>query len=114
MFGRLFRRSPDSAGIPSALYGAIVARAREPSLFRDFGVPDTIEGRFEMVVLHTVLAIRRLRALGEEGKGIAQEVFDLFCLDMDRSLREMGIQRPLSPEAYAQGRRGLLWPRAGL
>ena len=91
MLSCLFRRRPNGAGIPAALYGAIVARAREPALFRDLQVPDTVDGRFEMVVAHCVLAIRRLREAGEPGRGLAQEVFDTFCTNMDQSLREMGV-----------------------
>ena len=44
-----------------------------------------------MVVAHCVLAIRRLREAGEPGRGLAQEVFDTFCTNMDQSLREMGV-----------------------
>lgn len=91
MFGRLFRRPPEPGGIPSALYGVIVAQARSPAFYRDFGVPDTVEGRLEMVMLHVGLAVRRLAAAGEAGRALGQEVFDLFCTDMDRSLREMGV-----------------------
>ena len=91
MLSRLFRRRPNGAGIPAALYGAIVARAREPALFRDLQVPDTVDGRFEMVVAHCVLAIVRLGEAGEAGRGLAQEVFDTFCTNMDQSLREMGV-----------------------
>jgi cytochrome b pre-mRNA-processing protein 3 len=89
MFGRLFR-AHKSGGNAVPLYGAIVAQARTPALYSDAGVPDTVEGRLEMVLLHTILAVRRLgrgTPLGELG----QEVFDLFCQDMDRTLREMGV-----------------------
>ena len=94
------------------LYEAIVARAREPVFYRDLGVPDTLDGRFEMIALHLWLVLRRLRAgegtcdkvageglAGEGGAGrsgaepltdVAQSLFDLFMLDMDQSLRELG------------------------
>jgi cytochrome b pre-mRNA-processing protein 3 len=73
---------------PFALYGAIVAQARQPAFYTDFGVADSLDGRFDMVVLHVVLATRRLKgsAAGEQ-----QALFDLFLSDMDRSLREMGV-----------------------
>jgi cytochrome b pre-mRNA-processing protein 3 len=90
MIGR-FRRGRLDRGIPAALYGAIVAQARHPRLYRDLGVPDTIGGRFEMVVAHTILAVKRLRDAGDTGKAAGQAVFDLFCQDMDRTLREMGV-----------------------
>ena len=91
MFGRLLRRDPHASGIASVLYGAIVAQARTPALYADFHVPDTLEGRFEMVVLHTALVVRCLGEGDQQGRAIGQEVFDLFCKDMDRSLRDLGV-----------------------
>jgi len=73
------------------LYGVIVARARSPALYAEIGVPDDVSGRFEMVVLHAVLLIRRLEMGGESARAAGQRVFDHFCRDMDNSLREMGI-----------------------
>lgn len=91
MFGRLLRRDSHASGIAPALYGAIVAQARTPALYADFRVPDTVEGRFEMVVLHTALVIRRLGEGDPQAREVGQEIFDLFCEDMDRSLRDMGV-----------------------
>lgn len=91
VFGRLFRRDSEAAAIATALYGAIVAQAREPALYAEFGVPDTVDGRFEMVVLHTILALDRLQDGDDRAKAIGQAVFDLYCTDMDQSLRELGI-----------------------
>jgi cytochrome b pre-mRNA-processing protein 3 len=90
-----FRRYRRSANI-AALYGMIVAQAREPAFYRAYGVPDTVEGRLDMIVLHLVLLLRAL-AQGPAGsgapadKGLSQEVFDHFCQDIDGNLREMGI-----------------------
>ena len=91
MFARLFRRNIEADATASAIYGAIVAQARHPALYADLGVADTVDGRFEMVVLHTILVLDRLQAGGEAEKAVGQKVFDLYCTDMDRSLREMGI-----------------------
>jgi cytochrome b pre-mRNA-processing protein 3 len=78
----------------AALYGAIVAQAREPSFYEAYAVPDTVLGRFDLIVLHLALVLRRLR----EGDGaVAQGVFDEFCRDMDHNLREMGISDPGVP-----------------
>ena len=74
-----------------ALYGAIVAQARAPAFYADLGVPDTVLGRFDMVLLHVVLVLRRLRADGAGERALAQGLFDRFCRDMDHNLREMGI-----------------------
>lgn len=73
------------------LYGDAVAAARQPALYRDLGVPDTLDGRFDMVGLYTALLIRRLRALEEPGPTLAQAVFDAMFSDMDINLREMGV-----------------------
>jgi cytochrome b pre-mRNA-processing protein 3 len=91
MFGRLFRRDSGSEGIASALYGAIVAQARTSALYTDFGVADTVTGRFEMVTLHVILVLARLEREGEAAKALGQSIFDLYVRDMDRSLRELGI-----------------------
>ncbi len=91
MFARLLRRARrEEDGIAYALYGVIVAQARQPALYLRYGVPDTLDGRFEMVVLHQVLLFHRLGREGETGQDLTQRVFDLFVADMDRSLREMG------------------------
>jgi cytochrome b pre-mRNA-processing protein 3 len=86
----LFRRSPNSGSI-DALYGAIVAQARSAVFYRSYGVPDTVNGRLEMVLIHTFLLSRRSRRGPDNLQRIGQAVFDLFCDDMDANLREMGV-----------------------
>ncbi len=88
MILRLFRGTPTV--LPERLYEQIVAQARQPWLYSVAGVPDSLEGRFDMIVLHAFLIIDRLRQEGDEGKAMAQSVFDLMFKDMDQSLREMG------------------------
>jgi cytochrome b pre-mRNA-processing protein 3 len=73
------------------LYGVIVAQARAPSFYAAYLVPDTVEGRFDMIVLHLALVLRRLRREPAAIRALGQSVFDLFCTDMDHSLREMGV-----------------------
>lgn len=91
MIFRFFsRRSRDRATI-EGLYGAIVAQARDPAFYADYGAPDTVEGRFDLIVLHLVLVIRRMRAGGQDAQDFAQGVFDCFCRDMEHNLREMGV-----------------------
>lgn len=87
----MFRRRPhERAGF--ALYGAAVAAARDPLLFARLGVPDTVEGRFDLISLHVALLIRRLRADSDpRGAALAQAVFDAMFADMDLNLREMGV-----------------------
>ena len=73
------------------LYTAAVDAARVPGFYRDLGVADTIEGRYEMIVLHVVLLVRRLRAVGSGQAKLAQAVIDFMASDLDRSMRELGV-----------------------
>ena len=84
------KRGPRADTIRS-LYGAIVAQARKPAFYGDYGVADTPAGRFDMIVLHLILFVRRLRREPAPIRALGQGVFDLFCRDMDHNLREMGI-----------------------
>jgi cytochrome b pre-mRNA-processing protein 3 len=77
-------------GTIEAMYGMIVTQAREPSLYRDLGVPDTVDGRFDLLLLHLWMVLRRLKAI-EGGAMLSQALFDRFCDDMDANLREMGV-----------------------
>ena len=74
-----------------ALYEAIVAQSRQAFLYADWGVPDTLTGRFDMISLHMALVLRRLKREGQNAADFAQGLFDLFFKDMDRSMREMGV-----------------------
>jgi cytochrome b pre-mRNA-processing protein 3 len=75
------------------LYTATVQAARDPVYFTDLGVPDTLDGRFDLVGLFVALVIRRLRAIEAAGgaPGLAQAVFDAMFADMDFNLRELGV-----------------------
>ena len=77
-------------GTIEAIYGMIVTQAREPLFYRDLGVPDTVNGRFDLLVLHLWMVLRRLRSI-ESGIDLSQMLFDRFCEDMDGNLREMGV-----------------------
>jgi cytochrome b pre-mRNA-processing protein 3 len=90
MLARLSRRS-DRAEAAHALYVALVRQAREPAFYSDCGVPDSLEGRFDMIVLHAFLVMRRLRAEGAAGADLAQALFDVMFSDMDQNLRELGV-----------------------
>jgi cytochrome b pre-mRNA-processing protein 3 len=83
---------PKSSPRPTieAIYGMIVAQARLPAFYQRFGVPDTVNGRFDMVLLHLWLVLRRLRTCAN-GAALSQGLFDRFCSDMDDNLREMGV-----------------------
>jgi cytochrome b pre-mRNA-processing protein 3 len=82
-------RAP-SRGTIEAIYGMIVTQAREPLFYRDLGVPDTVNGRFDLLVLHLWMVLRRFKP-AEGGASLSQALFDRFCDDMDDNLREMGV-----------------------
>jgi cytochrome b pre-mRNA-processing protein 3 len=90
MIPGLFRRRDQSRTI-AALYGAIVAQARLPVFYAGYGVPDTLSGRFDLIVLHLALVLRRLRREQGAARALGQRLFDHFCTDMDDNLREIGI-----------------------
>lgn len=92
----LFRRRSREAG--HKVYCEIVAQARQPAFYTDFLVPDTIDGRFDLIVVHAVLYFRRMRSEGPKIAEFTQEVFDLFFQDMDASLREMGVSDTRVPK----------------
>jgi cytochrome b pre-mRNA-processing protein 3 len=77
-------------GTIEAIYGMIVTQAREPLFYRALGVPDTVNGRFDLLLLHLWLVLRRLKSVAD-GAGLSQALFDHFCNDMDDNLREMGV-----------------------
>jgi len=87
----LFNRKGRERAVAEGVYGAIVAQARSPAFYTDFGVPDTLEGRFEMIVLLACLYFRRLRSEDEAIRSLGQTVFDTMFRDMDASLRELGV-----------------------
>tara|TARA_B100000686_G_C16720965_1_gene934927 strand:+ start:1096 stop:1638 length:543 start_codon:yes stop_codon:yes gene_type:complete len=90
MFTSLRRKKAESEAA-RRLYEQVVTAARSPSFYTNGGVPDTVDGRFEMLVLHTYLVVDRLMSGDDASKRIAQYLFDTMITDMDRSLREMGV-----------------------
>ncbi len=94
MILKLFRPSSPGRNIRD-LYGAIVAQARLPVFYTGYGVPDTVEGRFDLIVLHLVLVLAGIgqRAGRDDGmaRAVGQKLFDEFCRDLDDNLREMGV-----------------------
>jgi cytochrome b pre-mRNA-processing protein 3 len=82
------RQNRDGA---AALYRHAVTQARLPVFYACFGVPDTLDGRFDLVALHVFLVLQRLRQEGAGAKTLAQGLFDVMFADMDQSLRELGV-----------------------
>jgi cytochrome b pre-mRNA-processing protein 3 len=91
MWRNWFRPRPEKA-IGKALYAAIVQAARQPGLYGDAGVPDTLEGRLELILLHAALTIRLMRRDGgEAGRIVSQVMFDTMFEDFDIAMRELGL-----------------------
>src|ERR1700740_215915 len=91
--GGLLKSWPRRRERRSAMLGAyrqIVERARDPALYRAWGVPDTLDGRFEVLALHAFLVLHRLKCEGDSTAGFAQALFDTMFADLDGALREMG------------------------
>lgn len=75
----------------SEIYGEIVSQARQPGFYSALGVPDSVEGRFDLLSLHVFLVLRRLKAEPAATGGLAQTIFDVMFQNMDDSLRELGV-----------------------
>ena len=86
----LFKRQP-YAKSSQDLYHAIVQQSRQPVFYLEAEVPDTVDGRYEMISLHSFLVMRRLKKDDEDLQPLSQAVFDHMFADMDQSLREIGV-----------------------
>lgn len=84
-----FRRNP-SREAAAVAYDAVVAQARRREFYTVYGVPDTLDGRFEAVCLHAFLYLRRLKDEAPPAAAVSQAFFDRMFGDFDRSLREIG------------------------
>lgn len=90
MFGMGAKRRSQDA-LASRLYGEVVMASRRPEFFTDFSVPDTVEGRFDMMTLNLFLLVSRLGSGDEAARDAAQLACDRFFVEMDRAMREMGV-----------------------
>ncbi len=80
-----------SLALIDAIRGEIVAASRRPALYVAFGAPDSIDGRFELLVLHAGLVLRRLTAASGLGDDIAQDLVNAVFLHLDDTLREQAL-----------------------
>lgn len=90
IFG-LFRRREGNVAVVERLYSLIARTAREPVPYRDLGVPDTFEGRFEMLTLTATLVLRRLAELPAPAAELARDLADTIFREFDHALRESGV-----------------------
>ncbi len=86
-----FRRRAEVQRTAEKLYGSVVAAARNPGFYRGMGVPDTPEGRFELVALHLFLMLEGLKGQNAADPEVAQRTIETFVTDMDDCMREMGV-----------------------
>lgn len=84
----LLRKSAARKEFAARLEAQLVARARDPYFFRTLSVPDTVDGRFDMVALHGWLVLEALKAAGMDGA--AQTLTDTLFVSFDEALREQG------------------------
>ena len=89
-FLKLFKKKQDSREVKT-FYDNVVSLARNEDLYIKGGVPDTIDGRFELIILHCHLYIKKLISLGNEEKLFSQNLINYMITDFDRSLREIGV-----------------------
>lgn len=86
----LFRRKPYRREAAS-IYQRLVAQSRGPAFYRELGVPDSLDGRFDMAILHAFLVMHRLQE-DSDGAAVNQAIFDAMFAHFDLTLREMGVQ----------------------
>ena len=101
------RRHAANRRIIDRLNGDLVTAVRAPS-FYESGVPDTFAGRFDVLVLHLVLVVRRLRGLGEPGPAMAQDLIDTVFKHLDPALRELGVGDMAVPKRMKRLAEGFL------
>ncbi|HEV7369498.1 ubiquinol-cytochrome C chaperone family protein [Arenibaculum sp.] len=82
-------RPADRVG--GSLFAAVLRQARRPEFYEHGGVPDTLDGRFDMIALHLFLVMRHLKGRGEAAEAAARGLVDALFADLDASLRELGV-----------------------
>lgn len=86
----LFRKKTNPYRVAAeALYAKIVQDSRNPLFYADLGVPDTVDGRFDMILMHVFIVMRDLRDRTQTE--LSQALYDVMFVDMDRAVREMGV-----------------------
>jgi cytochrome b pre-mRNA-processing protein 3 len=90
MFTRL-RKAGRASQAAAKLYRAVVARSREPDFYREWRVPDSIDGRFDLLALHAFLVFDALRDQGPAASELGGELADMIFIGFDEGLRELGV-----------------------
>jgi cytochrome b pre-mRNA-processing protein 3 len=90
MLAFLKKKNPSEQDAAPA-YAAVLMQVRRPQFYAQFSVPDTFDGRFDLMLVHLFLLIDRMIAEGPAGLDFNQDLFDVTFADMDQTLRERGI-----------------------
>jgi cytochrome b pre-mRNA-processing protein 3 len=90
LLSRLFGERRERAAL-RPLYDSVIAAARQPAWYREGGVPDTLEGRFDMVAAVLATVLLRLETDGEGARAESVTLTEIFIDDMDGTLRQIGI-----------------------
>jgi cytochrome b pre-mRNA-processing protein 3 len=88
---RFFRRADPELAAARRLHGAVVERARAPIFHTDFRVPDTIDGRFDLLAIHAFLVLEALRERGEPGDDVGTRLATEVFAGFETALRELGV-----------------------
>jgi cytochrome b pre-mRNA-processing protein 3 len=91
ILGLLKKRAPVAPTTAEVIHAGLVAAARRPELYDGLDAPDTLPGRFEILVLHVALYLRRLKGQGPQADAVAQDLVDVLFKALDAQLREIGI-----------------------
>jgi cytochrome b pre-mRNA-processing protein 3 len=94
LFSPRSRAERDAA---ARIYAAVVTASRHPALYTGFAVPDTLEGRFEMIALHLFPVLNRLMHDPGDDPKLAQRISETFVDDIDAAFREMGVSDTAVP-----------------
>ena len=86
----MFYKKKKFETISNDIYQKIVNFSRNKIFYTKYNVPDTIDGRFDMLVLITIIVVYRLSKIKNEGSELSQMIFDVVFKDLDYSLRELG------------------------
>lgn len=104
----MLRPAPEAVAAQSLLTW-VVGEARRPDYYIEGGVADTVDGRFDLMMLQLFLMLRRLKAEGPAGQEMAQRLLDAAFSHLDEALREMGVgdlSVPKKMKAMAEAYRG--------
>lgn len=91
----------------SNLYGSIVTQARRPAFYTDLGVPDSMEGRYGLLVLHLWVVVDRLARIGGDADRLSRALIEAFVTDMDDNMREIGVGDLSVPRKVKKAAAGL-------